>query len=122
MLPTGRRSPEAAALPKSRSHSSNWVSFEKSASTAPALVAVAISGGAGPVDQVKVAVRGISRRRTMAYVVSKHVESGRHLRARFMKDSSGETWFVAVAVVLLSGSAFFFCGIDSMGEGDVVSA
>ena len=39
--------------------------MEKSASTAPARVPVAINGDAAPGDQAKVAVRGISRRRTM---------------------------------------------------------
>jgi hypothetical protein len=48
-----------------KSQSSKTVSFEKSASTAPALVPVAIKGNAVPGDQAKVAVRGISRRRTM---------------------------------------------------------
>ena len=47
------------------SQSSNCVSFEKSASTAPAFVPVAINGCVGPGDQAKVAVLGISRRRTM---------------------------------------------------------
>jgi hypothetical protein len=42
------------------------VSFEKSASTAPALVPVAITGCVGAGDQANVAVLGISRRRTMA--------------------------------------------------------
>lgn len=50
------------------SQSSNVVSFEKSASTAPAFVPVAINGCVGPGDHAKVAVLGISRRRTMAAV------------------------------------------------------
>lgn len=39
--------------------------LEKSASTAPARVPVAISGDAAPGDHAKVAVLGISLRRTM---------------------------------------------------------
>jgi hypothetical protein len=48
-----------------RSQSSKTVSLEKSASTAPARVPVAIKGRVEPGDQAKVAVLGISRRRTM---------------------------------------------------------
>jgi hypothetical protein len=47
------------------SQSSSCVSLEKSASTAPALVPVAINGCVGPGDQAKQAVLGISRRRTI---------------------------------------------------------
>ena len=46
-------------------HSSSRVSFEKSASTAPALVPVARKGAEAPGDQVKAAVRGISLSLTM---------------------------------------------------------
>ena len=65
MLAVGCNSTVCSRLPRSKSHSSNWVSLEKSASTAPALVPVAIHGKAVPGDQANVAVRGISRRRTI---------------------------------------------------------
>lgn len=65
MLAAGCNSTVCSRLPRSKSHSSNWVSLEKSASTAPALVPVAINGKAVPGDQANVAVRGMSRRRTM---------------------------------------------------------
>lgn len=52
-------------LSKPKFHNSKHVSLEKSASTAPARVPVAIKGDLGPGDQAKDAVRGISRRRTI---------------------------------------------------------
>lgn len=66
MLAAGWSSTGCSEELSARSHSSSCVSLEKSASTAPALVPVAINGGAAPGDQAKVAVRGISRRRTIA--------------------------------------------------------
>lgn len=91
MLAAGDRSPACAVPPRSRSHSSNCVSFEKSASTAPALVPVAINGAAAPVDHANVAVRGISRRRTiLIYGVAIKVRGGIHLRARGKKLSEPE--------------------------------
>lgn len=66
MVATGCSSTPCSALSRLSSQSSSVVSLEKSASTAPALVPVAINGEVGPGDQAKVAVRGISRRRTMA--------------------------------------------------------
>jgi len=69
----------------SKSHNSNWVSLEKSASTAPALVPVAINGKAVPGDQANVAVRGISRRRTMM----KGEEDGDNSQARLASRCLG---------------------------------
>ena len=65
MPPMGCNSTAEFVLPNSRSHSSRTVSLEKSASTAPALVPVAMSGFAALGDQAKAAVRGISRKRTI---------------------------------------------------------
>ena len=62
---TGLSSTPCSLSSKLSSQSSNCVSFEKSASTAPAFVPVAIKGCVEPGDQAKVAVLGISRRRTM---------------------------------------------------------
>lgn len=62
---TGLSSTPCSASSNLSSQSSNCVSFEKSASTAPALVPVATRGCVGPGDQAKQAVLGISRRRTM---------------------------------------------------------
>jgi hypothetical protein len=66
ILATGCSSAPASWLLRARSQSSRQVSFEKSASTAPARVPVAINDEAAPGDQAKVAVRGISLRRTMS--------------------------------------------------------
>ena len=68
MLADGWSSIPWSALSKSRSHNSSWVSLEKSASTAPALVPVAINGAVAPGDHAKVAVRGISRSLTMLFM------------------------------------------------------
>jgi hypothetical protein len=65
MLAAGLSSLPCLVLSRSRSHSSSCVSFEKSASTAPALVPVARNGEAVPGDQAKVAVLGISRNLTI---------------------------------------------------------
>lgn len=62
---TGLSSTPCSPSSSLSSQSSSCVSLEKSASTAPALVPVAINGCVGPGDQAKVAVLGISRRRTM---------------------------------------------------------
>ena len=51
---------------RSKSHTSNWVSFEKPSSTAPALVPVASKMEDALGDQAKVAVRGMSRRPNIA--------------------------------------------------------
>jgi hypothetical protein len=61
----GSSSTPCSASSSLSSQSSSCVSPEKSASTAPDLVPVAINGWVGPGDQANVAVRGISRRRTM---------------------------------------------------------
>ena len=65
MLAAGWSSIPCSRLFKSRSHNSSWVSLEKSASTAPALVPVATNGAVAPGDHAKVAVRGISRSLTI---------------------------------------------------------
>lgn len=65
ILATGCSSSLASWRSRLRSQSSRHVLFEKSTSTAPARVPVAINGDAAPGDQAKVAVLGISRRRTM---------------------------------------------------------
>ena len=65
MLAAGWSSMPCPVLFKSKFHSSSCVSFEKSASTAPALVPVAINGEETLSDQAKVAVRGISRNLTI---------------------------------------------------------
>ena len=65
ILAAGWSSMPCPVLFKFKSHSSSCVSFEKSASTAPALVPVAINGDETLDDQAKVAVRGISRNLTM---------------------------------------------------------
>lgn len=65
ILPTGCSSSLASSRPSPRSQISRHVSFEKLTSTAPARVPVATNGEAGPGDQAKVAVRGISLSRTM---------------------------------------------------------
>ena len=62
---TGSSSTPCSVSSNLSSQSSNCVSPEKSASTAPDFVPVAINGWVGPGDQANVAVRGISRRRTM---------------------------------------------------------
>ena len=58
---------------KPKSHISNWVLLEKSASTAPAFVPVANRDEAVPGAHAKVAVRGISR--SLAIVGGKNVYS-----------------------------------------------
>ena len=63
MLPIGCSSVFCLTLSSPKSQSSSVVSFEKSASTAPALVPVAREGRPEPGDQAKVAVRGISLKR-----------------------------------------------------------
>ncbi len=65
MLAAGRSSLPCLTLSRSKFHSSSCVSFEKSASTAPALVPVAKNGEVVPGDQAKVAVLGISRSLTI---------------------------------------------------------
>lgn len=65
ILAAGCSSVTFCGLLKSKSQSSSWVSLEKSASTAPALVPVARKGELAPGDHVKAAVRGISRSLTM---------------------------------------------------------
>ena len=65
MLVSGCSSNPCCVSSRQRSHSSNLLSSEKSASTAPARVPVTSKGFPGPGDQAKVAVRGTSRRRTM---------------------------------------------------------
>lgn len=65
ILAAGCSSRPFSVLFRSKSHNSNWVSFEKSASTAPARVPVASNGKVVPGDHANVAVRGISRSRTM---------------------------------------------------------
>ena len=65
ILPAGCSSPPASPRSRAKSQSSRHVSLEKLASTAPARVPVATNGEAAPGDQAKVAVRGISLRRTM---------------------------------------------------------
>ena len=65
MLAAGCSSTLRFEASKPRSHNSSWVSFEKSASTAPAFVPVAKKGESVPGDQANVAVRGISRSLTM---------------------------------------------------------
>ena len=64
-LASGCSSSLASSRSRPRSHSSRHVLLEKSMSTAPARVPVAINGDAAPGDQAKVAVLGISLRRTM---------------------------------------------------------
>lgn len=66
MLTTGWSSMPCSWLSRDRSQISSLLSSEKSASTAPAFVPVTIVGFPEPGDHAKVAVRGISRRRTMA--------------------------------------------------------
>ena len=65
MLAAGRSSLPCLALSRSKSHNSSCVSFEKSASTAPALVPVARNGEEVPGDQAKVAVLETSRSLTI---------------------------------------------------------
>lgn len=64
-LATGCNSSLAFGPFRPRSQSSRLVSFEKFASTAPTRVPVAINGEEVPGDQAKLAVRGISLRRTI---------------------------------------------------------
>ena len=64
-LPEGFNSVVAFPLARSRSQISRTVSFEKSASTAPAFVPVTICGETELADHANVAVLGISLRRTM---------------------------------------------------------
>lgn len=66
MLTRGWSSMPWSWLSSERSHISSLLSSEKSASTAPAFVPVTTRGFPDPGDHAKVAVRGISRRRTMA--------------------------------------------------------
>lgn len=65
MLATGWSSRPCSWSSRARSHISSLLSSEKSPSTAPARVPVTSKGFPLPGDQVKAAVRGISRRRTM---------------------------------------------------------
>lgn len=65
ILAAGCSSMPFSVLFRSKSHNSSCVSFEKSASTAPARVPVASNGKVVPGDHANVAVRGISRSRTM---------------------------------------------------------
>ena len=66
MLAAGWSSTLFSDLSKPSSHSSNCVSFEKSASTAPAFVPVARKGEPAPGDHAKVAVLGISHSLTIS--------------------------------------------------------
>lgn len=65
MLAMGWSSRPCSWLSKFRSQSSSFTSSEKLSSTAPARVPVTRSGLAGPDDQAKAAVRGISLNRTI---------------------------------------------------------
>lgn len=65
MLAMGCSSWFCLVLLRSKFHISSCVSFEKSASTAPALVPVAINGEEVPGDHANVAVLGISRSLTI---------------------------------------------------------
>lgn len=71
----------------SRSHSSSWVSLEKSASTAPALVPVAIEGAVALGDHAKTAVREISRIRTILRNLKGTVEVYREGIMYMVRDS-----------------------------------
>lgn len=66
MLAVGCSSTPCSELSRLRSHKSSFVSSEKSASTAPALVPVTRRGCPEPGDHANAAVRGISRSLTMA--------------------------------------------------------
>jgi hypothetical protein len=66
MLAIGCSSKPCPELSKFKSHNSNLVSSEKSASTAPARVPVTRRGLEEPGDQAKAAVLGISRNLTMS--------------------------------------------------------
>lgn len=66
ILATGCSSTPCSKLSRFKSHSSNFVSSEKSASTAPALVPVTSMGSPVPGDHAKAAVLGISLNRTIA--------------------------------------------------------
>ena len=83
MLAIGCSSRPCSELSKLRSQSSSFVSSEKSASTAPALVPVTTSGDNAPGLHAKAAVLGISRSRTIL------------LYRRFVNDDwrRGEGWF-----------------------------
>lgn len=74
-------------LPISRSHSSSWVSLEKSASTAPALVPVTIEGAVALGDHAKTAVREISRIRTILKSLEGTVEDYREEIMYMVLDS-----------------------------------
>ena len=87
ILATGCSSP-AWLFPRSRSHSSNCVSFEKSASTAPAFVPVTIEGAVALGDHANVAVRGISRSRTIVDYVCIVCRMSRGSRGRIRKDTA----------------------------------
>ncbi len=65
MLAVGCKSAPWVSLPSSKSHISSFVSLEKSASTAPALVPVAMHAVLTFADHAKAAVRVISRRPPM---------------------------------------------------------
>jgi hypothetical protein len=66
ILAIGWSSTPCSKLSRFKSHSSNFVSSEKSASTAPALVPVTSMGSPVPGDHAKAAVLGISLNRTIA--------------------------------------------------------
>ena len=66
ILAIGWSSTPCSKLSRFKSHSSNFVSSEKSASTAPALVPVTSMGSPVPGDQAKAAVLGIFLNRTIA--------------------------------------------------------
>jgi hypothetical protein len=70
----GWSSTPCSRLSKLRSQSSNLVSSEKSASTAPALVPVTTKGISAPGDQAKAAVLGISRNRTILLMCCSEIQ------------------------------------------------
>lgn len=110
-LPMGCNSTPCSGSSRERSHSSSWVSLEKSASTAPALVPVTISGDPVPGAQANAAVRVISRRRTMVGVRgldrSKEIQKG---NAAQMQDRGWKTVgeeVVQEGVALMSWPTWF---------------
>jgi hypothetical protein len=71
MLAIGCSSTPCSRLSRLRSQSSNFVSSEKSASTAPALVPVTTRGRSDPGDHAKAAVLGISRNLTILAIAQR---------------------------------------------------
>ena len=94
IVPKGFRSASRSrvAVPSPKSHTSNFVSLEKSSLSAPTLVPVANNGEPLPVDQAKTAVRSSVRNPTIVpeqeLELLKRGESEAHTKGRDTENQS----------------------------------